>query len=266
MATVTASPATVVEGDSFGYGTFHWADLNNLKTSNNTYATALATGLWYPYTPICTGFGFAIPAGSSIDKITVKIEAKISTKKISGLDWCALMYNSTPGIMHASCMLSSGDIAPDNPLEETDVIYSINPYYAGDGDKWGHNWTVAEVNDASFGCTFDAYVEDGETLSVDHVQITIDYTEGGATEDVCHSLDCGTGYQSPEDLLMALVSKYAGCAGFKIAPFQKDCSDLTDLVSCGNLISLEDAFKAALTDDGCGGTSLRVWVIQNANR
>ncbi len=268
MASVTKSCTAVTEGNVWGYGTISWTDLTNIIGSDNAYATALG-GVAplagpYPMTPICTDFDFAIPTGSSIDKITVKIEAKTDGEN-TGIDWVGLMLNGSPNLMHASCRMYLDDIDPDGPLTAADQVCSINPVGEGDGDLWGATWTPAMINSVTFGCAFDAYVEEGKTLSVDNVQITIEYTEDNPVTNVCNSVACGKGASDMESEIVELINKATdGCAGIKIQPTTKSCEDLTDIVSCGQPYSLEELFKAALTDDGCGGTSLRVFVLQPA--
>lgn len=96
MATQTKSPGSIIEGNIFGYGSIHWVNIGNMASSNNVYATATRIPPlgYYPYTPVCTDFGFTIPAGSVITKIDVLIEAK-STDLVSHLDWVTLMIGKS---------------------------------------------------------------------------------------------------------------------------------------------------------------------------
>lgn len=263
MATVTRSPGAVVEGNIYGAGSYNWSDLNNLLASDNARATVLRSGMHlYPYTPILTEFGFTIPTGSTINAITVNIEGfKSKTgENTSRIDYVSLMSGGNPVLMHAFGALPE-DFTPDMPLTEDDTIYAIQP---GASAVWGRSWTPAEINSDTFGCAFDCMMnEDGMTIYVDHVSITIDYTEEAPPEDVCNTRDCNKGFENLEMAIKNAVAKddATGCFGWKTFPVQPDCDNLTPLTECGDSFTLEQAFKAALIDDGCGGSSLRIFVL-----
>lgn len=263
MATSTRSPGTIVEGNIFGAGQFHWSNIGNLASSNNVYATTMATVpvYGYCYTPICTNFGFSIPAGSTINSITLKVEGKIDGG-IGRVDWSSLMQGGSPTIMHAH----GGDPAdntPDFPLTGSDVVYSIIP--AAD-PLWGRTWTVADVNDSTFGVAFDCMVEALRTVSLDHVQLTIDYTEGVVPENACYGIPCDIPMDFDTAFKRAMAKAGAGffedCVGFRIYPVNvTNCENLTDLKECGMNLTLEQAFKKALILDECGNLALRVFTI-----
>ena len=266
MATQTKSVGTIAEVDFWGYGTFSWSDLDNMKTSDDTYATVTQAGAGsYPNTPLCTNFGFTIPAGSIIQRIDVKIEGKTDdTRANTQLDWCSLVYGGNPSLFKAMSLFVA-DYAPDPPLTNVDQVFTINPFASGDGLLWGSPWTVAMVNATSFGCVFDCDIAAAQTVSIDHVSITITY-ETGTVLDECSNRECDIGFQDLNQAIKAFIGRidtgyYSGCAGLKIYPALKDCADLTDLVECGTKYTLEQAFKAALKDDGCGGASLRMFVL-----
>lgn len=267
MATVTRSPGTVIEGNIYGSGHYSWANLNNLLASDNARATAQRTGVYYyPYTPICTNFGFTIPAGSTINSITVNIEALKSKtgESDSRLDWVSLMSGGSPVLMHAFGS-NPADFTPDAELTEDDTIYAVQPSASA---IWGRSWTADNINDSSFGCAFDCYMNElNMTVYVDHVSITIDYTEETPPVGDCGGRACNQGFENLEMAVKNAVAKaeITGCFGWKVYPVGPDCEDLTPLTACGDSYTLEQAFKAALMDDGCGGSSLRVFVI-NAER
>lgn len=263
MATQTKSPGTIVEGNVFGYGTYHWSNIGNLASSNNVYATVTASGPsdLYTFTPVCTNFGFTIPAGSTINSITVLVEGKVDGGT-ARVDWTSLMQSGSPTLMHASGLLAA-DNTPDFPFTGSDVTYSIIP--AAD-PLWGRAWSVADVNDATFGCAFDCYIQSLRTISADHVQITIDYTEGEEPTVECYGIPC----DEPMDfdlafkraMAKAVGGLFSGCVGFRIYPVNVgDCENLTDLKDCGENLTLEQAFKKALIVDECGNLALRVFAI-----
>jgi len=276
MANQTKSAGAVVEGNIYGAGSMHWTSIGNLITSDNAYATAvkLLPGTWYPYTPILTDFGFTIPAGSTINKISVLIEAKtLLDAGTTRIDYVSLVSGGVPVFMHAYGS-QTADVAPDPPLTTSDVVYTFNPVSSGDGDLWGQAWTPTLINAANFGCAFDCFIEDiFDTVAADHVRISVDYTEEPAPGPVCDNRPCGKGYESMEMAIKAMIGKlnvprhpYDGCVGLKLALELKDCATLTELKDCGTNYTLEQAFKAALRNDGCDGATLRVFIVPAGGR
>lgn len=267
MATVTRSPGTIVEGNVFGYGTYHWSNIGNVVSSNNIYATVTASGPInaYVYTPVCTNFGFSIPAGASIDGIKVLVECKVDHGS-SDVDWTSIMLSGSPTLMHANGW-TAADTDPDFPMGATDVVYTMQP--AAD-PLWGRTWTPADINDATFGCAFDCYIESLATISVDHVQITIDYTEDNAPENVCYSLPCDVQVNFEQAILRSISQAtggfWEGCTGLRVFPVNKICDDLTELKECGETFTLEQAFKRALILDECGNYALRIFTIPRNER
>jgi len=70
---VTASPTTCAS--IAGIGTVAWARPVRAVSSNNSYATATVDGTTTRYLR-CLGYNFAIPAGASINGITVNVERR----------------------------------------------------------------------------------------------------------------------------------------------------------------------------------------------
>jgi hypothetical protein len=53
-----------------------------------------------------------------------------------------------------------------------------------------------------------------------------------------------------------------GCTGLKIVQLtETNCANLTDLVACGEVLTVEQALKMAIVDDGCGGYALGVFYL-----
>ena len=75
------------------------------------------------------------------------------------------------------------------------------------------------------------------------------------------------------DAIKSIVAKFSiggghpfDCIGLKAAPSLMKCGDLTDLTECAVSYTLEQALLSALVDDGCGGWTLRVWVLPPEGR
>jgi len=159
------SPGTMA--DDAAVGTSVWTNPNNAKVSDNVYAT-----------------GGNLVTGPTVDTAVriVKSDTTISTTNRSvGSTWSS-----------------------------TESYVS----FGGATDKWGETWTIADINDVDFGVVFSAISDEpiqthylkatnfgfsipagatidgifveierkmlGNTPNVDHIRITVYYTEGGA--------------------------------------------------------------------------------------
>ena len=77
-------------------------------------------------------------------------------------------------------MIGSEDRGPTDMWTTSDVYYS----FGSASDLWNETWTVADINASDFGYIFQISGQPSGTASVDHVRITVHYTEAGA-EDTC---------------------------------------------------------------------------------
>lgn len=164
--TVTASPTTCAS--VVGIGTQAWSNPTRAISSNNSYATASVDGTTTRFLR-CTGYSFAIPAGATINGITVSVERK-SNRITNGGSRDAAMRVVKAGL------IGSTD-------RSTATIYTtadVTEAHGGATDLWGETWTAADINAASFGAAFAATkasaAGSAHTVSVDHVRITVDYS------------------------------------------------------------------------------------------
>lgn len=166
MASSLKSPGTIVSDGSSGWTTA-WTNPGNAASSNNSYAVAAcgtADGTEYL---LATNFGFEIPAGATINGVVVEIEA--DSAAVGMCDTVALLKSSAP---------ASSNYGTGSP-PSGDGVYDS---FGGVADLWGTTWSVAEINDSGFGVAL-VYITsefDAATFSVDHVRITVHYTEAAA--------------------------------------------------------------------------------------
>lgn len=140
-----------------------WANTDNVKVSDNTYATATVLSL-SPYTTdfiVAKNFGFAISATAVIMGITVEIEAKNTADKN------CYVYVTKNGI---------------TTIGSATINVTTTEQYLTAGSSaslWTTTWTYAEINAATFGVMFQAIGAAGTTndYSVDHIRVTVDYIE-----------------------------------------------------------------------------------------
>lgn len=159
------SPGTVAQQD-FATGYPDWSNVDNVKASDNTYATVSIGTIRQSDYMLCTNFGFTIPTGSLINGILVEIEAKTSDLWGIYLQYCGLRYNGSALGSYKSQL---------SPYVDLTDAYIVGGSVT---DKWSATLTDTIINDSTFGVRFIAYSTSGiTTVSVDHVRITVDYTE-----------------------------------------------------------------------------------------
>ncbi|MGB7479202.1 MAG: DUF6701 domain-containing protein [Burkholderiaceae bacterium] len=162
--TATQSPSSCI---STGTGQA-WSNPNNARSSDNSYATVSLDGtvsryLW------CSGYGFSIPTGSVINGITVNVERKVNRTDRGGArdESVRVVKNGT---------VVGNDRASGSFYTTSDVVAP----HGGASDLWGVSWTAAEINAGTFGAAFTATNPDSAgnsvTVSVDHIQVVVDYT------------------------------------------------------------------------------------------
>jgi len=162
--TQTASPGscTTIAGTNVD-----WSNAGNAISSNNNYATAqLNDGQASDYLQ-CTGYGFSIPAGATINGITVNVERKSS---------------ATNALRDAAMRLVKAGTIQATDRSTTTYYPTSDTYEAhgGAADLWGTTWTAADINAANFGAAFASEkpgsAGGSRTVRVDHIQIIVDYS------------------------------------------------------------------------------------------
>lgn len=172
MATIgPLSPNSVVNDTSIG--TNAWSNPSNAAASDNAYATAAVVGtpsvvnsnyLW------CSDFRFSVPPGSTVNGVTVEIE-RFTT---GGIDRVVSLVKG--GVVSGSNKASGAGWAAADP--------GTYVSYGSSSDLWTLTLTPKDVNAKAFGCVLQAGSTDtGETVSVDHIRMTVDYTLGGVGAD-----------------------------------------------------------------------------------
>lgn len=115
-----------------------------------------------------TGFGFTIPAGSTIDGI----KASAKAGGTFALSW----GNSAQKIIKGGVLILQG---PDGGSNQDALTATLTYYDAGGAtDKWGTTWTATDINASNFGVGFKYENPfDPDDMLVDAITITVYYTE-----------------------------------------------------------------------------------------
>ncbi len=156
-------------------GTIDWTTPENAQTSNDIYASAALYAATVPPYPTskylkATGFGFSIPAGSTINGIMVEVERKLSTADT--------IKDNSVKIVKGNTIQGDEKALPGVwPISDTYATYG------GSAVLWGLAWTAENINDSTFGFVISAYALYGEATYyayADHIRITVYYTATAA--------------------------------------------------------------------------------------
>jgi len=146
-----------------------WVSPGNITSDNGTSASV--TAATYDNSDItqllvASNFGFSIPAGSTIDGITVEVDR-----------------SNAAGAAHTfRIQLATGTtfatLVGDNKGDATDWPASLAiATYGGAADNWNAGLTVAQVNATGFAVMLSAQADGNNTdVAVDFIRVTINYT------------------------------------------------------------------------------------------
>jgi hypothetical protein len=164
--------------DVTGVGTIAWTNPGNITTAGTPYAYAFLNSGESTHYLRGTGYGFALPSGSTINGITVQINR------------ASYIQTARDSIVR---LVKAGAVAGDNKaLTGTDWPFNSfgTQAYGGASDLWGTTWTADDINNANFGVVLSATNPNTISLiAIDYLRITVDYTLPGTSTAV----DCGSG-------------------------------------------------------------------------
>ncbi|MGB6055921.1 MAG: DUF6701 domain-containing protein [Burkholderiaceae bacterium] len=164
--TMTQSPSSC--SSQTGTGTVAWSNPNNARSSDGSYATASVDGTTTRYL-WCNGYGFSIPIGSVINGITINVERKSNSTGNGG------SRDASVRIVKSGALVAS-EAATSTTYPTSDAVEA----HGGASFLWGTSWTVADINASNFGAAFAATKPSSggsaQTVSVDHIQIVVNYT------------------------------------------------------------------------------------------
>lgn len=160
----TRSPGTCANGGGAGNA---WNNPGNALSSNNADATVSVDGSTSEELQ-CANYGFSIPAGATITGIEVNVERSSSSTNNGGSrDSSLLLLGGT---------LTGSNLATATIYTTADVVES----HGGATQTWGNAWTVLQINATAFGAALRVTKPGGggaaHTVSVDHIQITVYYS------------------------------------------------------------------------------------------
>lgn len=148
-----------------------WTNTGNLNAAGSATVTVATSGTSEYLQG--TNYGFSIPAGSTINGITVSIN-RSSSSNGGGNSLNDADLN----------LLKAGSIVGTDKATATDWPTSLGvATYGGASDLWGTTWTATDINATNFGVSLSALNQSGfstRTASVDYIQVTVTYTPPGS--------------------------------------------------------------------------------------
>jgi len=169
------SPGTMA--DDATVGTVAWSNPDNAKVSDDVYATVEGRdSSFLTHYLKATNFGFSIPTGATINGITVEVEAKTDTTNtaLRSYTYAKIVKGGTIGTYNDNHTPAAG-------YYPTLDAYTSFPETVTN-DLFGTTWTAEDINNSGFGVATIVFVLAGLTagkfVSIDHIRITVYYTEG----------------------------------------------------------------------------------------
>lgn len=163
LSAATVSPPGTAGNDTSG-GTIAWSSPADAVSSNNVYATVTAGANQTTNNLYLFNFGFAIPAGSTINGIEVRVESKANNSN---------GYAIGAKLMDGATYVGNTDFTGGNTTTEQTFLKGSATAL------WGATWTSANINSMNFGVGLYATFGAGATtttFSVDSVTITVYYS------------------------------------------------------------------------------------------
>lgn len=170
QTTVTLTPGTCNQLNWNG-GSEDWNNTDRAQTQNDSGATVLLGNSDESEYLRCTNYGFAIPAGATINGISVVIR-----RQVNRTDGGRVAQDNSVRL------IQGGNVVGDDKASGTDYTTSWEAAsYGSPTDLWGTGWTVADINSAQFGVVLAAEKNNsggGETqeVRVDLISISVRYT------------------------------------------------------------------------------------------
>jgi len=228
-----------------GIGTVAWTNPDNAKVSDNVYATASGAKPWTSHYLKATNFGFSIPSGAIINGILVEIEEKGSTPSPA--------HESAIKIVKADGTIGTTNKSTGATLPSSDTYIS----YGSDSDLWDETWDDTKINDIDFGVVFSIAGNGGTGGYVDHIRITVYYTETGSTSTSISSSISSSISTSVSSSLSSSISA-SPSAGYQdytkgdYVSLPSNNTDLTNIFTEQEITDVATKDNVRVSQDGTG--------------
>ena len=187
---------------------------------------------------VLSGFGLAIPAGSTIDGIQVEIEHRTS------LDWftdeTCITLSWDGGASYPSNQDCANTNADGAEPDDVDIVGAAT-------DNWGHVWTVGEINGLYVRVEADSGLS---TMSIDRIRVLVAYTPPAGTPTATPTATAtafGTATDTPAPTATATNTPTPASSGF-LSPGASGAGSPTTCDTVGNAALSDDSY--VVCDDG----------------
>lgn len=184
MSSEKQSPTIV---SIYAAATVLWGNEQYVKTSDNLRAEAqMANPNTFTDSILCTGFGFTVPDGATVDGIEIALERRANPS--TSISFWAQLY-------------SGGGVGQ---LKQDATTWPVNDavcYVGGSSDLWNATLTPLDINGANFGISFLlANNAAGTVAEIDSIAITVYYTESAATVNESITMSASAAMSLTEDV------------------------------------------------------------------
>lgn len=147
-----------------------WVNPTNVFSDNATEAAITAATYDSPDISqllVCSGFGFSIPAGATINGITVEIDRR-SIIASSGVDNRVQLAKGTTFADLVGSNKATATVWPSSSAVAT---------YGSAADLWGTTWSDSDINSSTFAVMVSTKANIANAdVGIDYVRVTVDYT------------------------------------------------------------------------------------------
>lgn len=247
-APTSSGPRNPTASQNIAGATPNWSTGSVVFASDDSRATATFSDVdtGPGATLEATGFGFAIPTNASIQGIVVEVERSVAAGSGNIRDFSVLI-------------VKNGSATGTNKADTGTNWPSVDAYktYGGSADLWGTTWLPADINASNFGIQLRATstgipVDNFKTARIDHIRITVHYTEN-ATVAASNKLDVTNfGFAIPGSEVQGIKVEVEGSATTG-ANTKCKCTLIKTGVPVGDLKSAD--FSASETTLSFGGST-----------
>jgi hypothetical protein len=172
VVTVAKAGGTFTSGTP---GSVGWSIPSNASALDNSPAIASNLNAEVSATLSATNFGFAVPSGAVIDGIELLVVRNFQTGSGAG----SVLDNNIQLLLSGSNVGSNYSALFGNTYWSKGGATSgfFSAYYGNGADKWGTTWSVADINDPTFGVSIQAFEEDGDDRDtrIDYIELSVRY-------------------------------------------------------------------------------------------
>ena len=165
------SPTTNGSPSTYDGSATEFTDPTNAYSDDSSYATAVdneATSKYQSY----GGFGLNVPTGAVVNGIEITAKAKTSSGNQTDVGF----------VIYATGVAQWTTGPGGSTFTSTEGTNT----YGGSSNLWVQTWVPSDFDDANFKLLFRSASFDspsGRTLSLNHIQVKVYYTEGMSTSD-----------------------------------------------------------------------------------